>query len=698
MTKKDFFPHIAGLRGLALLFVLLFHLNGTQWANGYLGVDVFLVIMGYLMFKARVDRGGNDTLKQCAGYLMKRVRRIVPPMLVIILATLTIGLFVLSRDDETWSNDLGHAACLLRANIYLKHAFADYFAPDSQFMPLLPLWYLSVALQLCALYAVGNYALQRLSKRILVTLLVLVGLASLLRTFSFTIHEWLANMGCPVWKMRHDISYYDTLPRVWEVMAGGLVLCLPTMEKRRLMPTVLFILGLLLLVIPVAFNISLSLGQPERGVATVMCVVGTVLCIRYCPRNCLRRVLDNQALVRLGSISFSIYLVHMPVFVGWRLITGGNISPWDEGGMLISSVVLGRLFWWSIEKRRFAWWLLALMWMVTTLLTVPSLWKEKSIPAILQEELCLSSRPSYENYRMCYDDQLLQTLPKEMEPWPSFFIINNVRDQKEILNKSPLICIGDPEREKTFLLTGDSHAAHLCAGLDTVFRGSSKAGVYLASRIAPLHNVYEGNWDQGMTPNKAQSFFSWLEMNRQITHVIIAQLWTVRLYETWKGIDAEHAVRSFFLELKKRGIRTIVIAPTPEFRWSHYETLALLWDTKRELTICSLDTYNNRNKRILAFLRRMVAEDLISLVEPVETLAPGESFQALQGSQLLMIDNNHLNALGSKLMAERLYPMILEALSMRTGNNAERPTASPQKKQGKIAGEGDPGQTGTLNL
>ena len=114
MTKKEFFPHIAGLRGLALLFVLLFHLNGTQWANGYLGVEVFLVIMGYLIFKARVDRGGNDTLKQCAGYLMKRVRRIVPPMLVVILATLSIGVFIFSPTDQSASVQLGHEACLLQ--------------------------------------------------------------------------------------------------------------------------------------------------------------------------------------------------------------------------------------------------------------------------------------------------------------------------------------------------------------------------------------------------------------------------------------------------------------------------------------------------------------------------------------------------------------------------------------------------------
>ena len=672
MAKKEFFPHIAGLRGLALLFVLLFHLNGTQWANGYLGVEVFLVIMGYLMFKARVNRGGNDTLKQCAGYLMKRVRRIVPPMLVVILTTLSIGVFIFSPTDQSASVQLGHEACLLQANIHLKHAFANYFAPSSKFMPLLPLWYLSVALQLCALYAVGNYALQRLNKRILVTLLVLIGLASILRTFSFTIHEWLANMGCPVWKMKHDISYYETFPRVWEIMAGGLVLCLPTMEKRRLIPTVLFILGLLLLVMPVVFNISPNLGQSERGIVTVMCVVGTVLCIRYCPQNCLRRVLDNQILVRLGNISFSIYLVHMPVFVGWRLMTGGNVSPWDEGGMLISSVALGWLFWWSIEKRRFAWWLLTLMWVGTTLLTTSSLWRGSPFTVLQEELLIRSSRPSYKNFMICCDDQLLQTLPKEIKPFNSIFPLNNVQNYEEILKKSPLICIGNPEQKKSFLLIGDSHAAHLCAGLDAVFRGSSKAGVYLASRISPIHNIYEDYFVSPMTPDIEQAFFSWLERNRQITHVIIAQRWTDRFNNTWKEFDAEQAVRNFFLELKKRGIHIIVIAPTPEFPWSHCETLVLLWGKRREFTICNADAYNSENRQSLAFLRRMAAEKLIYLVEPVKTLAPGEAFQAMQGSQPLMYDDDHLNALGSKLMAQKLYPMILEALNGETENKTQR--------------------------
>ena len=82
MATKQFLGHLAGLRGLAIIFVVLFHLNGQFWAHGYLGVDIFLVITGYLLFRARAMHTGRENWKDFFKFLSKRFCRIVPPMAI----------------------------------------------------------------------------------------------------------------------------------------------------------------------------------------------------------------------------------------------------------------------------------------------------------------------------------------------------------------------------------------------------------------------------------------------------------------------------------------------------------------------------------------------------------------------------------------------------------------------------------------
>lgn len=92
MDKKGSFQkHIAGLRAVAIILILLFHLNGNAWPQGYLGVDVFLVITGYLLILGGKRQEQAWGKRDTAGYLGKRLRRVVPPMAGIIVITVGLG-------------------------------------------------------------------------------------------------------------------------------------------------------------------------------------------------------------------------------------------------------------------------------------------------------------------------------------------------------------------------------------------------------------------------------------------------------------------------------------------------------------------------------------------------------------------------------------------------------------------------------
>ena len=125
MEQKNFLEHVAGLRGLAILCIVFYHMYGEGiWAYGYLGVDVFLVITGYLLFRKRIDQtGGTMTWHDSAAFLGRRIQRIVPSMLVIILGTIITGTLLMWWDDLALASRLGYAACLARANLVLKGVF-----------------------------------------------------------------------------------------------------------------------------------------------------------------------------------------------------------------------------------------------------------------------------------------------------------------------------------------------------------------------------------------------------------------------------------------------------------------------------------------------------------------------------------------------------------------------------------------------
>ena len=185
-----------------------------------------------MLFRSRLRKSSPDTIKDTVGFLYKRGMRIVSPMAIIILLTIAVGILLMGAEDLSFLCGLGGYSLVGAANFSLSWSFEDYFAQDSAFIPLLHIWYLAVILQVYMLWAAGNYLVQRLPKAAIVGVLIVVGLASLAYCYSFSIHEWLKDRGISWWEQDKAPSYYQTLPRVWEILAGGLICVLPSTRKR----------------------------------------------------------------------------------------------------------------------------------------------------------------------------------------------------------------------------------------------------------------------------------------------------------------------------------------------------------------------------------------------------------------------------------------------------------------------------------
>lgn len=634
--KGDFLEHIAGLRGVAILLVLLFHLNAQAWPQGYVGVDVFLVISGYLLIRSRANRKEPESLKGTLSYLGRRVQRILPPMTLLIILTLLVGAILLQPEDEIFASRVGYQACLIKANEYLAHEMSNYFAADTAFNPLLHLWYLSVALQVYLIYAVVNQATQRLPRVWGASVAALVGMISLL-VF-----------------MARETSYYATLPRLWEVAAGGLVCVLPGgTAKRRWWATVAAGMGLLAILLP-----GLGLVPASRSAV----VAGTVAALRYLPLSHTPRLLSFNLLQWIGRISFSLYLVHLPIIVFWRLWDLGSLSIWGQVGSCAAALLLGWGFWWTVEKRRFPWWMVLLVWIGAMMLCRAA---RKSEGFVRYVPLPSVTWTRYENWQVCRENELYADWPSLINPyWQVFHFMN----KRQITPETPLLTMGDPAGKATCLLMGDSHAMCLYAGLNDALRqeGPHYTGAYLGSIVLPFSGwQYKKDADYYFNPPKEEALLKWLASRPKIRSVIISVRWGLWYPQV---PEFEERLRRFLQELKAAGKQVLLVGPMPEYSKNntlHYQRIAVLRGMSLNdiSPVCSPEQYSKTNRHILPILRRLEEEGLCTFIDLLRGLRPGEAFPASLDEESLMVDTNHLSPAGSIRLVRQLLPQLRRVLN-----------------------------------
>ena len=338
--KPAFMPHIEGMRAIAILLVVWFHISEhnneiASWARlpqGFYGVDVFIVIMGYLLIKGFINNPGI-TFSQFAS---RKLARLYVPLAAAILLTCGLSLFCLDADLLVDMAKTGLAAMLGIANIQLKISTSGYFAGDASMNPFLHLWYLGITTQLFVLaYLTFSYIRKR-GKRVTICILSIIGCLSLCCTILNPLRALIERIGfaCP-WEY-NIFSYYDTAPRIWEFLAGGIVLLLPEIKNKKA-ASLIPILAIAMILIPSCMRSCTSL-------VVFSVVSGTILLIRYASNSGIRYLFTNKATQWLGSISFSLYLIHVPLIVCYKGFFFLDISTRHAVYLLFTSILVAWVF------------------------------------------------------------------------------------------------------------------------------------------------------------------------------------------------------------------------------------------------------------------------------------------------------------------------------------------------------------------
>lgn len=322
---------IDGLRALAVIPVIFFHAGFEAFSGGYIGVDVFFVISGYLITSILIDNLEKKNFSLIDFYL-RRARRILPALFFIMLICIPFAwMWMLPYDLKNFSQSL--IAVTFFASNFLFTIESGYFDLQSENKPLLHTWSLAVEEQYYFIFPIFLFFCWKFGKNKIFWMIIILAL------ISFIISEW-------GWRNKPLANFFLAPSRIWEIFAGSITALIINKKGIKNNDT-LSILGLTIII----FSIFVyDKDFPYPSFYALPPVVGTMLIILYTNNTSLiSKILSNKLIVGIGLISYSSYLWHQPIFSFARIRLLEEPSTILMLSLSIFSILLGCLSWRWVE-------------------------------------------------------------------------------------------------------------------------------------------------------------------------------------------------------------------------------------------------------------------------------------------------------------------------------------------------------------
>ena len=326
--SQKYRAEIDGLRAIAILPVVLYHASVAGFSGGYVGVDIFFVISGYLITSIIARDIGRNRFSFVSFY-ERRMRRIFPALFTVIFFCLVAATILFAPKDFLEFGKSLMAMTVFISNIWFRRTIktGGYFDQTSDMLPLLHTWTLSVEEQFYIFFPLGLFLLNRWAKGRDALCLLLVILLSLL------VSVWGA-------KYKPEGTFYLLAPRSWEFLIGAFLAieAIPALDNRALREA-MGLVGLGLIAYAV-FTFNAETHFP--GLNALFPCLGACLII-YSSQNgasFVKTILSFRPLVFIGVISYSLYLWHWPIIVFSKYFAAGKLSNMDTARALIASLVM----------------------------------------------------------------------------------------------------------------------------------------------------------------------------------------------------------------------------------------------------------------------------------------------------------------------------------------------------------------------
>lgn len=638
-------PEIDGLRAVAVLVVILFH-AGLGVPGGFVGVDVFFVISGFLI-TSLILKDLQQNRFSLVLFWERRARRILPAALVVTLSALVAGwFFLIPRDYVALGRSAAHQA-IFSANFYFRGTIG-YFNDATDKMPLLHTWSLAVEEQfymIVPLLLLGLFRFQHFRRR---GVLLAVFLSGILVSLSFSCYDLI----------RHpNAAFYLLHSRAWELLIGSTLAILPStwVPTRRIIRELLSAAGFVGILVP-CFFYGESTAFP--GIAALPPCLGAALVIwANAPHEAglptLGRVLASRPAVFVGLISYSLYLWHWPLLTFARYQFFEPLSIGLRIGLLGIAFLLSVLSWRFVEmpfrKRTFcisrrSIFIFSGAGLGSVLVLGLSLVLAKGIPSRLapQARIYAEAKGAW------------------VVPEPPDIEGTTITGNLHAFGNS------DPKANPKFLLWGDSHAIAVLPAIDTFLKEKQVAGLAaLHAGMPPVLGFAPRRFRDGKCERHNAAVFNYI-MNHKISSVFLVARWSYYGSQEKKDGDLtslELGLLDTVQMLVQAGVHTWVLLQVPEHVFDVPVELARAEMLNKTIDhLCtkpgSWNGLASNDAGILEKLRNAGAQ----VIDPrPRFLNPTQThYMIAMNGVALYVDANHVSPIGARML---LLPLFREAFS-----------------------------------
>ena len=638
MSFLKYRPDIDGLRAIAVLGVVFYHAD-LGFPGGYVGVDVFFVISGYLITSLILKelKSGHFSM---LNFWERRARRILPALAVLVAVVLAVGWFVMLPADYETLGKQTIALVFFSSNIkfWMESGYFDSLASEK---PLLHTWSLS------------------LEEQFYLVIPIVLGLLFKLRRSGWVVPVLggicLASFALSIFWVEHqrEAAFYLLPARAWELGLGSIVaFCVPV--SRAWVRNGMAWLGLLGILCPFFFYSSQT---SFPGLAALPPVVGAALLIwsgmafeKNSSASFLSRVLAVRPFVWIGLISYSLYLWHWPIFAFTKYFWNSTPSPLINSLLAAASFFLAWLSYRFVEQpfrsrqtirsRGQVFWLSGAAVSVL-LLAAFGLWAGKGFPKRLPEDAVKFAEGKNDWSTQFGGDTRAEDIPDR------------------------LVRFGAPDAEVEVFVWGDSHAMAILPVVDEVCKELNLGGMTAKSAsTAPVVNWACKHLYQG----KEELDYNFAVLNGikkmaregYLKIVILAARWSG--YTNGKDIVFNEALKNTIAELSVSGCRIILLREVPNFPFETPKALALATIRGENPASFSI-TLQDYEERFASHAEtaKLLAEEYPN----VEVINPGPVFTnqnriiyPFDESGVLFIDSHHLSTHGSMKLKEQFLKKL----------------------------------------
>ncbi len=326
---NDLKYEIEFLRAISVLLVLLFHFEFFIFKGGFIGVDVFFVISGYLITNIILKKKNNFDIKE---FYIRRFKRLFPIILLITILTIITGIFILSPIHFERLTSSSKSTIFGLSNFFFFRE-QGYFDHQKLFKPLLHTWSLSVEIQFYIIWPIIIIFFKKYFNENILTLIVSIFLISLILS--------------TLYSFRTSSFFYFTGFRFYEFMVGALIVFFKKKISKNL-SNLFFLIGILIIIYSSIF-FDESFSFPDYY-ALIPCIGAALIIISGNSNNNFNFITENKYIILLGRISYTVYMTHWPVLIFYRYQKIDNLLGYEKIILIIFVLVISYLLFKYFEE------------------------------------------------------------------------------------------------------------------------------------------------------------------------------------------------------------------------------------------------------------------------------------------------------------------------------------------------------------